>query len=89
MSNDVRATIGSVGDWGGREEYAARRWNDFVLPILEKIAAQCEGDEDTPKNEDMLAQAQQDAWDAFCSSGSRAAIRAAKKYLAAQAEWRS
>src|SRR3990167_6553130 len=73
----------AIGEWNGREDYAARRWNNIVLPELEKLEMQFSDDERYGEKHDevvdLLHYAAIDAWDKFCSpSGSRGAIAAIK-----------
>lgn len=78
MSNDYRATLDSIGDWGGREEYAVRRWNTHVLPIITMHACMRDDDE----HNDAIAYAADQAWQAFCApGGSRAAVTAFRKSI--------
>lgn len=79
--SDFAATTESVGEWCGREEYAARRWNTHVLPVITERMGRVADTSDAPGCEmDWLHHAVDMAWQAFCSpGGSRAAIRAFNK----------
>lgn len=74
------ATPDSIGNWGGREKSALSRWNNHVAPILNRRLEALNDTPDGPDDmdEEILDRCADAAWEAFVSSGVRAAIAQAE-----------
>jgi len=67
-SSQFKATLETIGDWGGEEEEVVERWNTYIAPMLEEIH-EAAFDDTSGEYENNAENAEQEAWDRFAGEG--------------------